>query len=118
LVKSEKHGLTAPFFICVEFCKNEKLINEKGTFCHKFPHFLGKGKIIPISEYFWKLFGHISTFGGGGGAAGILLTSFCAFWTGYTNMSSFNAKSLLGSSHVTQHQNFEKKYWLPSPNSC
>jgi hypothetical protein len=80
LVKSEKHGLTAPFFICVEFCKNEKLINEKGTFCHKFPHFLGKGKIIPISEYFWKLFGHISTFGGGGeGQRAFCLPAFVHF---------------------------------------
>ncbi len=119
LGKIREAWVNSPFFICAELCQKKKNNNEKGTFCHKFPDFLGKGTIIQfqnISGNFLATFPLF--FWGRGGEAGILLTRFCAFWTGYTNMSSFNAKSLLGSSHVTQHQNFEKQYWLPSPNSC
>jgi hypothetical protein len=67
--------VNSTFFICAEFCKNEKLINGKGTFCNKFPNFLGKEKIIQFQNISGNFSATFPLWGGGGGGGGCDLAS-------------------------------------------
>jgi hypothetical protein len=118
LVISEKHGLPAPFLFVQNSAKMKNKLMKREHSATDSLIFLRKGKIIQFQNISGNFLATFPLWRGGKGGSEILLTRFCAFLTGYTNMSSFTANSLLGSSHVTQYQNFEKNYWLPSPNSC
>jgi hypothetical protein len=69
----------------------------------------GGGGICQISKKKKKCicFCHISSWvlerRGEWGGVGIFCTSFLTFWTGCRNLLPFNAKSLFGCSHMTQH---------------
>jgi hypothetical protein len=68
-----------------------------------------RGKFCQISKKKKKCicFCHISSWvlerRGEWGAVGIFCTSFLTFWIGCRNLLPFNAKSLFGCSHMTQH---------------